>query len=254
MIAYRRPEHVVIARLLGVLDADLFERCRCFFAGGTAIVLQHGEYRLSRDVDFLCADRDGYRRLRSLAVGQGAAGLFRSPEVGTVRDFRTDQYGIRAALAYEGEQLRFEIVREGRITLSGGIDPVLRVPVLAPADQQAEKLLANADRCHDPAVACRDVIDLGALVHATGEISSAALAKALDAYGDDVVGKLVYAVNHLADRRHLARAATTLQMDADVATSLVDAVRREIGRLWPDVRLEVPAVERQHEVDPERDP
>lgn len=42
------------------MDATLLESSRCYFGGGTAIVLMYGEYRLSLDVDFLCSDVDGY--------------------------------------------------------------------------------------------------------------------------------------------------------------------------------------------------
>lgn len=57
---FRRPEHWLIAEALAAMNAPLLVRTRCYFGGGTAIVLQNDEYRLSLDVGFLCADRDGY--------------------------------------------------------------------------------------------------------------------------------------------------------------------------------------------------
>ncbi len=50
-----RPQHDVIARVLGALRTDFVLDCECWFGGGTAIVMRNGEYRLSLDVDFLCS-------------------------------------------------------------------------------------------------------------------------------------------------------------------------------------------------------
>jgi hypothetical protein len=88
-----------------------------------------GEYRLSKDVDFLCADAGGYRALRSAAVSRGVAGFF-ARDVIQERPFRADQYGIRAVIRVGKTPLRFEIVREGRIALGGREDPGLGVPRL----------------------------------------------------------------------------------------------------------------------------
>ena len=91
---FKRQEHRTIAEALSLLDRDLFLDSQCWFAGGTAIVMLLGEYRLSLDVDFLCADADGYRRLRGAAVEKGLPAFF-GPPVSPIREFRADQYGIR---------------------------------------------------------------------------------------------------------------------------------------------------------------
>ena len=57
-----RPEHHAVIAALHAIDVDLLASCRCWFGGGTAIVLDIGEYRLSKDINFLCTDADGYRR------------------------------------------------------------------------------------------------------------------------------------------------------------------------------------------------
>ncbi len=62
--SFRRASHRQVAATLLRFDRRFLESTRCYFGGGTRIVLELGEYRESRDVDFLCADRDGYRRLR----------------------------------------------------------------------------------------------------------------------------------------------------------------------------------------------
>lgn len=117
----------------------------------------------------------------------GAADLF-GPEARTVREFRTDHYGLRALLSLREQPIKFEIIREARIELQGALSP-LGVPVLALADQVTETLLANADRCLDRSVADRDTIDLGYLLRGTqGRFPADAVAKAEAeaAYGEGV--------------------------------------------------------------------
>lgn len=118
----------------------LLSRCRCWFGDGTEIVLLLGEYRLSKNVGFLCSDADGYRELRLLAVQGGAAALFGSI-VREERAFRADQYGIRGIVSANGTPLRFGIVREARIGLDGTMDVALGVPRLSATDRIAENYL-----------------------------------------------------------------------------------------------------------------
>jgi hypothetical protein len=138
---FQRPEHTVIASLLRDLDHDILMECRCWFGGGTAIVLTHGEYRRSLDIDFLCADRDGYRQLRSRFL-EGKDGALFPSTVRLLREPVADTYGIRALLEVQGLVLKFEIVREGRIDLTGSRHAQLHVPTLSLDDMFAEKLLA----------------------------------------------------------------------------------------------------------------
>lgn len=209
---FRRPEHRIIADLLSRLDATLLLQARCFFAGGTAIVLQNGEYRRSLDIDFLCADQIGYRDLRSRATETGIAGLFRS-SIDVVREVRADQYGIRTFLRLNDFVIKFEIVREARIALDGGLDPLLAVPVLSVIDQMTEKLLANADRGLDNATAHRDAIDLGMLISAHGvEPLRAAMAKAEAAYGADIRRKLLSVIGLLQEADRAQQSAAKLEM------------------------------------------
>ena len=144
---FDRPHHNAIARVLKALDAKLLLRAEAGFGGGTAIVLQLGEYRESVDIDFLCASQDGYRLLREATFG-GSLDLILAPGSGVVqlREVRADQYGIRTQIEADGTRIKFENVREGRIELSGAEDARLGIPLLSPSDMYCEKLLANADR------------------------------------------------------------------------------------------------------------
>ncbi|KKZ87256.1 hypothetical protein B5K05_08160 [Rhizobium phaseoli] len=228
---FRRPEHRTIAAALRLMQADFFLANRCWFAGGTAIVMHLDEYRLSLDVDFLCADGEGYRVLRTAAVESGVGAFFREP-VATLREFRTDQYGVRTVLTLESQPIRFEIVREARVALEGTFDSRLNVPMLSLPDMFAEKLLANADRCQDRAVAYRDAIDLGMLLTRYEKIPAVAVRKATDAYGQDIERKIGWVLDRLEDETELKHAAVVLQMDNDLAVQAIAALRGEAQRLW----------------------
>jgi hypothetical protein len=156
---FRRAHHRAIARALRALDATFLAEAGCFFGGGTQLAMTLGEYRESRDIDFLCARRSGVRALRETVTDASLGSLLRSP-LELAREVRADRDGVRTYLAVDGIRLKFEIVFEGRIDLNGALDKSLGVPVLDPEHAVAEKLLANADRGLDESTLARDLIDL----------------------------------------------------------------------------------------------
>jgi hypothetical protein len=233
MKTFQRPEHENLVAALRLADIDSFAKNKCWFGGGTAIVLKYGEYRISLDVDFLCSDANGYRELRNAAVRFGNEAFF-PPPIEPLREFQTDQYGLRTALRFNGQPIKFEIVREGRIDLSGAFDDDLGLPTLSTVDMFAEKLLANSDRCQDRAVAYRDAFDLGMLILNHSSVPDEALAKAEAAYGADIGRKVQWVTEKLADETEIARSAEGLHMDVGLAIAAIDALRGERTRLWPD--------------------
>ncbi len=224
MSGWRRQEHAIIVSVLKKMDAEWLLRNKCWFAGGTAVVLLHGEYRLSKDMDFLCDDADGYRELRMRAVRHGVRGFF-SSEIEQIREFRFDQYGLRCAIGVAGHVFRFEIIRETRISLSGRVHDHLGVPVLAQADLIAEKMLANADRGFDRATGGRDIVDLGVLLGTCGcKIPREAAFKTQAAYGEDVWMKLDAMLARLADPLERAAACASLGMERSAFDSAIECV------------------------------
>jgi len=209
-----REQHRRVLAALAALDTELFADTGCWFAGGTAISLRCGEFRVSQDVDFLCASRDGYRVLRERVFDRGVAGLFRvAPPV--LRELRADRYGIRTVLRIDGEPVKFEIVSEARLELRGVTDPALPVARLADEDLVAEKLLANADRYLDDAAMGRDAIDLIVLERALGGLPAASFEKARQAYGASVDEAWHRALVRLRDKPELlARSLDAMSVDA----------------------------------------
>jgi hypothetical protein len=219
---FDRPHHTAIARVLKALDADLLLRAEAWFGGGTAIVLTLGEYRESVDIDFLCASQDGYRRLREATFG-GALDKVMAPSSGVLqlREVRADQYGIRTQIEAEGTRIKFEILREGRIDLSGAVDARLGVPLLSRNDMYCEKLLANADRYADTAVLSRDMIDLSMMISRWGPVPEAAWAKAEGAYGQSVRAAFDKAVTMIRNPAWLRKCATGMAIHTEITEEIL---------------------------------
>lgn len=176
--------------MLQGLDAGLLERHHALFGGGTQLVLDLGEYRVSQDVDFLCSDAPAFAELRNLARRGGPEALFdrqRLTGIELRREIRADQYGIRLPVLVSGFSIKLEVISEGRIDLSPGARPPWSpVACLTRVDAYAEKLLSNCDRWPDRQVLARDLIDLSLLRVQVGPIPREAWSKAERAYGPSV--------------------------------------------------------------------
>jgi len=197
-VHYRRPFHALVQTALLRLDAEFLAANACYFGGGTRNVLELGEYRESKDIDFLCADHDGYRELRMRVADRGLQGLFVNP-VGVLREARSDMYGIRGVLDVGGPPLKFEIILEGRLaSLEPDVARRDGVARLSRESAFAEKFLANADRALDTSTLARDIIDLAYMADGWGtHTASVGLRLAENAYGPDVQRKLDAAVGKL---------------------------------------------------------
>ena len=217
---FHRPHHRAIARALRAMDSAFLIDAGCFFGGGTQLAMALGEYRESRDVDFLCSSRAGFRALREEVTSHSLGGVLRR-KIELARDVRTDRDGIRTFFVIAGLRLKFEIVFESRLDLAGEIDRALGVPVLRPEHAVAEKLLANADRGLDESTAARDLVDLAfAAAHFAKPVLDRGFALAEEAYGAAVGRYLADALHAFRDRR---RAAACI---ASLAVSDVSALRR----------------------------
>ena len=183
---FRRELYRSMARVLDALDADVLAQTSFRFGGGTCLALGHGEYRVSRDLDFVCSDPDGYAELRFSVRERGYDALFPAParaSFGFPREIRADQYGLRFPVMVGSTSIRVELIREARITLG----PAERaswtpVPILSIADAFAEKLLANSDRWADRDELARDLVDLAVLRNSHGPIPETAWVAAERAY------------------------------------------------------------------------
>lgn len=98
---FKRTHHQAIEQVLRLMNADLLKAHQCYFGGGTAIALRHGEYRELVDIDLMVSDLASYRALRTLVRESGSVlGLFNENTtlISQRREVRADQYGIRTAI------------------------------------------------------------------------------------------------------------------------------------------------------------
>lgn len=226
---FKREHHVRIATVLQALNAELFNNCRCYFGGGTAIVLSHDEYRESLDLDFLVSDQKGFRELRQRLTGEmGISGIVRNGStLKLARELRADQYGIRTMISAGGIEIKFEIVLEGRISFETPklTDSICGIATLTALDMATSKILANSDRWSDDAIYSRDLIDLAMLQLPTEKIDKAKEKAAL-AYGDSALRDLNRAIEKLKARPgRLGECMRALKM-----TAIPEAV------LWSHIR------------------
>ncbi len=230
---FEREHHVRVAALLEALDPAGLSAHACLFGGGTAISLGHGEYRESRDVDFLVSELPRYRELRERLTADGT--LEAITRAGTAlrqaRELRADQHGIRTMVRVGTVEIKFEIVFERRVALEapGPGDRLCGVATLTTLDQATTKLLANSDRWADDSVYSRDLIDL-AMLDATTVVRTRALEKARGAYGDAVLRDLKKAVERLGERPG--------RLDECVRALKIDSVPKAV--LWRRIRKLVP--------------
>lgn len=198
-----------------MLDAPLLTEHNCWFGGGTAIVLDNGEFRESVDIDFLVSDQQSYRQLRQIVRGHGLDALA-TRELQLGRTPSVDGYGIRTSVLVAGVAIKFEIIHEGRINLDtpSPEDEICGVRTLTRTDQVASKLLANDDRWADTSTFSRDLIDLAMMKPDTIALKAGAR-KAVDAYGETVGESLNKAVSYLQDRpQRLDECIRALNIDA----------------------------------------
>jgi hypothetical protein len=235
---FRREQHRKVLSLLHALNSEILSRCRFFFGGGTRIVLDLDEYRESRDVDFLCADAEGYADLRFAATTRAYDALFNPGSRNGIhfpREMKIDQYGIRFPVEIDGDTIRVELIREARIGLGPGVRPSWSpVDCLAVPDCYAEKLLANSDRWADRQFLSRDLIDLSVLRSRLGPVPDEIWGKVERAYKTSGRNDLLKAIQVFnRDESYRQRCFQGLHLD-DPARVLagMDQLRQEIERSW----------------------
>ncbi|PJC99805.1 hypothetical protein GQ37_005735 [Janthinobacterium sp. BJB1] len=230
---FDRPHHQRTAKFLACLDAEFLAQSGCYFGGGTAIALSLGEYRESVGVDFLCSSMDGYRALRNTITNASLGSMLYGP-VELVREVRADRYGIRTFVCVDGVPIKFEIVSESRIDISGSMNLLFGVPTLSLEDMYAEKLLANADRCDDLSMLSRDAIDLAMLIGHWGAIPEEAWIKARRPYGESIDAAYSKANELLNDSDYLASCLKKMHMEPALVESIPELLRSSVPTSKPD--------------------
>ena len=234
MAEWKRPLHRRIAGILALMNAEFLEQAQCFFGGGTQLVMSHGEFRESRDIDLLLSSQAGLRMLRETVNDRSLGRIFKG-RINLAREVRADRYAIRTFITADpsAEPLKFEIVVEARIELKGAMDNALAVPCLGLASGIAEKLLANADRGRAQEYRARDVIDLAFVSLDAGKAEFlAGYELAERAYGQVILRELDEVLKMLdLEPRYRAQCA------ADLLVTDIKALRKGLERLQQFKRM-----------------
>ena len=137
-------------------------------------------------------------------------------------------YGIRTFLRVDGQPVKFEVIFEGRIPLTGEVRSPFPVEVLTRRSCFAEKLLANADRGRDPSANARDVVDLAFMAaNWPEEDLRTGLDTARSAYGDVVRRELDAVLSSLNDAGYRQRCLDALSVsDTDALSQGLRALRQ----------------------------
>src|SRR5260364_85286 len=100
-----RPHHQRIAKLFPAFNRPLLQEARCFFRGGTGIVLLLGEYRESLVIYFLYSASEGSGLLRNIVTQQGLGDLLWEPVLHR-REVRADRDAIRTILEIDQQPIK----------------------------------------------------------------------------------------------------------------------------------------------------
>jgi hypothetical protein len=228
---FKRLHHQQIEQVLRLLNVELLVEAKCYFGGGTAIVLALNEYRESVDIDLLCSSLEGYRLLRN-TISSDLGPLLTSP-IKHIRDVRVERDKFSTFLEVEGQPIKIEFLYEGNTIVDGDIDPLLGIPILSRVDMYTQKLLANADRGLDKVHMSRDIIDLAMMIDKWGSIPKQAWEKAYAAYGDYLIRGFHNGIKTAQDPRYLASCLHRMSMDA----GLLDGIPLILDRAATKVPL-----------------
>lgn len=223
-MTFRLDHHNKILTILESLDPEVLKKGSAYFGGGTLLALDFGEYRWSKDIDFISpVVSSGYRHLRTVIFEGGYKALFRDLSRIQVGSGTTNQYGIRMLVLVDDVRIKTEIIAEARFEL----DPP-RVPEWSPVaclslnDCFTSKLLSNCDRYMDDSVESRDLIDLG-ILRLQSPIPEEAIEKAEKAY--EVMRPLREAVKRFQERTdYRERCFAHLQIDEAQIPRIIDGV------------------------------
>lgn len=196
---FNLSHHNKILKILNAFKREVLDKASAHFAGGTLLALEHDEYRLSKDIDFLFPYRtENYRYLRKLVYDEGLEALFQSLTDIQLGESTINQYGIRFPVAVNETNIKVEIVANGGFILDPPVYPNwANIPCLSISDRFTSKLMANADRWNDSSTQSRDLIDL-AILRVNNEIPLRAIAKAEETY--EVKKPLVKAISNFIEK------------------------------------------------------
>jgi len=222
---YKREHHNYINQILQSLDSDMLQKSDCYFGGGTAISLMLNEYRESVDIDFLCGTNEGYSFLMEHAF-DGLRSFFKTPTK-FVREPKIGRDAVRMVIDVNDIPIKFEIIRSGKASLKGGINPQFGVPTLSREELFSEKLLANASRGLDRAFLSRDIIDLGMMIAGWKHIPEVSWLSAFSQFKSQTVKKFNSSISLIENNEYFKRCLDKMQINDSLSSVILDTLHKE---------------------------
>lgn len=223
-MTFKLDHHNKIITILECLDCEVLEKGSAYFGGGTLLALDFGEYRWSKDVDFIASvPTEGYKYLRTVIFDGGYKALFRDLSKIQIGRGTTDQYGIRMIVSVEDISIKTEIIAETRFQLDPPRYPEWSpVPCLSLNDCFTSKLLSNSDRYMDDSVESRDLIDL-AILRLQSSIPQSSIDKAEKAY--EVIRPLKNAIKRFQEKTdYREKCFLSLKLDTTQIPKIIDGI------------------------------
>lgn len=245
-MTFRLPHHNKILTILNSFNFDVLKEGSTYFGGGTLLALDFGEYRWSKDIDFISSvTSSGYKNLRTVVFNGGYKALFRDLSRIQIGRGTTDQYAIRMTVIVDNVAIKTEIIAEVRFELDPPRYPDWSpVPCLSLNDCFTSKLLSNSDRYMDDSVEARDLIDL-AVLRLQSSIPEEAIEKAEKAY--EVIRPLEVAVRRFQERADYRESCFSgLLIDDSQIPKIIDGIDLLASDL--DLASTARAFKEQHDI------
>lgn len=223
-MTFKLEHHNKILAILDSFNPEVLKAGSTYFGSETLLALDFGEYRWSKDIDFISSvTSSGYKYIRTVVFDGGYEALFRDLSRIQIGRGTTDQYGIRMIILIDNIPIKTEIIAEVRFELDPPSYPEWSpVACLSLNDCFTAKLLANSDRFMDDSVQSRDLIDL-AVLRLHSSIPKVALDKAEKAY--EVMRQLEKAIQRFQERQDYRRECfANLQIDRSQIPKIIDGI------------------------------
>lgn len=160
---YRR--HECIRKILSVVNGTILNKFDIRFTGGTAIALNHVEYRQSDDMDFMVCGKGRFFEFVNILKLNGLDTIFTNKCISTQKQCRVkwERDALRLFVFGAEESIKMEFFVEDRLEPGPSVPGIFGIMTNSPKDLVVSKFLALFDRFPSRASKRRDLYDLLAL-------------------------------------------------------------------------------------------
>ena len=235
-MAFHRPHHRQIERILESLNKTYFQDKGLMFGGGTRIALDIDEFRVSTDIDIVCPTSESYRAVRE-NVNSVSLGKLLTRDLSLPRGVQIGRDAVRTVVEIDNSFIQLEFIRfegfEFKCELEQDLFPV---PYINRESCYYSKLLANANRYTHPSK--KDILDILAMTTSWGDIPAGAIKGAEAMYGERAILPNLRNALHqiIADKEAFNIAASDCGIEKGWREKLFLQAQRLQKKLTPEQR------------------